>query len=83
MEKISIAVLQDQPEIFEDVLPCKIMNLILLDSKYLAIFEMWGFKDVLNSKRWGGGIQHYQRCYMCLAYSICRDTCFLLCPTFY
>lgn len=41
MEKISAAVLQNQPEIlFEDVLLCKVTNPILLQSKYLAISEM-------------------------------------------
>lgn len=46
MEKISIAVLQNQPEIvFEDVLLCKVRNLIVLGSEYLAIFEMQDFRD--------------------------------------
>lgn len=40
MEKISIAVLQNAPEIlFEDVWLSKVTNPILLDSKYLAIFK--------------------------------------------
>ena len=51
MEKISIAVLQNETEIlFEDALLCKITNFILLDSKYLVIFDMQVFRDVLNSK---------------------------------
>lgn len=84
MEKISIAVLQNKTEIlFEDVLLGRITNLIPLDSKYLVIFGMQVFRDALNSKGGEGGIQHYQKCYMCFAYSICRGTCFLLCLTFY
>lgn len=57
MEKISIADLQNQPEIlFEDVLLCKITTLIPSDSKYLAIFEMQVFRAIVNSKsRVGGG----------------------------
>ena len=31
-------------------------------------------RSVLNSKK--GVVQHYQKCYMCLAYSICTGTCF-------
>ena len=54
MEKISIAVLQNETGIlFDDVLLCKIMSLILLESKYLVIFEMRIFRDVLNA---GGGV---------------------------
>lgn len=35
------------------------MNLILLDSKYLAIFEMQAFRAVVNSKSrgWGGDLE--------------------------
>lgn len=84
MEKISIAVLQNKTEIlFEDVLLGRIMNLIPSDSKYLVIFGMQVFRDALNSKGGEGGIQHYQKYYMCFAYSICRGTCFSLCPAFY
>lgn len=54
MEKISIAVLQNETGIlFDDVLLCKIMSLILLESKYLVIFEMRIFRDVLNAR---GGV---------------------------
>lgn len=46
MEKISIAVLQNKTEIlFEDVSLGRITNLILLDSKYLVIFDMQVFRD--------------------------------------
>lgn len=53
MEKISIAVLQNQPGMFEDVLLCKIMNVIFLDSKYLAVFENAGFRECLKFQKRG------------------------------
>lgn len=73
MAKISIALLQNQLGIlFEDVLLCKIMNLLFLVSKYLAIFFKCRFLKQ-------GRTQHYWKCYMCLVYSICRGTWFFVC----
>lgn len=39
---------------FEDVLLCKIMNVIFLDSKYLAMFENAGFKECFKFQKGGG-----------------------------
>lgn len=39
---------------FEDVLPRKVINVIFLDSKYLAVFENAGFKGCFKFRKGGG-----------------------------
>lgn len=39
---------------FEDVLLRKVINVMFLDSKYLAVFENAGFKGCLKFRKGGG-----------------------------
>lgn len=85
MEKISIAVLQDVPEIsFEDVWLSKGTNPILVDSKYLAIFERQGFflgKLFYSLK--GGGDSAWSEMWRVAAHAVCGGTCVGRCLRFY